>query len=91
MRSRYTAFALELGDYLLASWHPTTRPESIGFEPGIRWRRLDVLRTEAGGPFDREGAVEFEAHYRLEGARGVQHEVGAFLRERGRWYYLGAR
>ena len=34
MRSRYTAFVLERADYLLATWHPTTRPASIDFEPG---------------------------------------------------------
>ena len=34
MRSRYTAFVRERADYLLATWHASTRPASIDFEPG---------------------------------------------------------
>ena len=29
MRSRFTAFAVGLPDYLLATWHPSTRPASL--------------------------------------------------------------
>lgn len=89
MRSRYSAFALGLADYLLDSWHPTTRPDQLEPDASIQWRRLDVLRTEAGGPFDAEGIVEFEARYRSADERGSQREVSAFKREGRRWYYVG--
>lgn len=88
MRSRYSAFALGLADYLLDSWHPSTRPAQLDLDASIQWRRLDVLRTEAGGPFDTEGIVEFEARYRSAEERGAQHEVSAFTREGRRWYYV---
>ena len=29
MRSRYAAYVLKLEDYLLATWHPRTRPPSL--------------------------------------------------------------
>lgn len=94
MRSRYSAFALGLPKYLLETWRPSTRPEGLDLDLSIQWRRLDVIRTEAGGPFDAEGIVEFEARYRQEDAqgetqRGMQRETSRFCRESGRWYYLG--
>ncbi|QUY61980.1 Unknown protein [Gulosibacter molinativorax] len=93
MRSRYSAFALGLPDYLLETWHRTTRPPHIELDPVVQWRRLDVVRVDAGGPFDTDGVVEFEACYRGIAAsgdieRGVQHEVSRFVRESGRWYYV---
>lgn len=88
IRSRYSAFAVGDADYLLATWHASTRPSDLEFEAGMRWRRLDVLATSAGGPFDREGVVEFEARWSQDGDRGVLHEVSEFVREGGRWFYL---
>ena len=87
MRSRYTAFALEDVDWLLASWHASTRPRSLELDPGIRWLRLDVLATTGGGPFDREGTVAFEAHWVAEGARGSMRELSTFRRDSG-WQYV---
>lgn len=88
MRSRYSAFAVGDADYLLATWHASTRPSDVELEAGMRWRRLDVLATSAGGPFDRTGVVEFDARWSQDGERGVLHEVSEFVREGGRWYYL---
>lgn len=90
MRSRYSAYAIGLADYLVDSWHPRTRPAELELDEGIRWYRLDILARTGGGMLDREGTVEFEAHYRLDGAAGVQHEVSRFLKEDGRWFYLDA-
>ena len=57
----------------------------------LEWRRLDVLRTEAGGPFDAAGVVEFVAYHRSRTDRtdrGRLHEVSRFVREGDRWYYV---
>ncbi|WNB85131.1 YchJ family metal-binding protein [Cellulomonas sp. ATA003] len=89
MRSRYSAFAVGDADYLLRTWHPTTRPADLDLDPAVRWTRLDVLDVRAGGPFDTTGTVEFRAHHRVDGARGSQHEVSRFVREDGRWLYVG--
>jgi SEC-C motif-containing protein len=90
MRSRYSAFAVGDAAYLRNTWHPTTRPASLELDGGQQWRRLDILATRAGGPFDDAGEVEFAAHHRdaTNGERGVLHEVSRFVRERGRWLYL---
>jgi SEC-C motif-containing protein len=90
MRSRYSAFVLLHADYLLKTWHPSTRPSVLDFDPGMEWRRLDILSAERGGPLATEGAVEFKAHFRLDGERGVHHETSRFLRVDRRWYYLDA-
>lgn len=89
MRSRYTAFAVGDVAHLLRSWHPRTRPDALELDAGVEWRRLVVLGVEAGSPFDDHGTVEFDAHYRQAGRRGVQHEESAFVRHEGRWVYEG--
>lgn len=88
MRSRYTAFVLEDAAHLLRTWHPTTRPRTIDFEPELEWRRLLILDRAAGGPFDREGIVEFEAFWRQGAERGSLHERSRFVREDRTWYYV---
>ncbi|GAA2022041.1 YchJ family protein [Agromyces tropicus] len=89
MRSRYTAFVVGAAPYLLATWHPSTRPDRLDLDPSIRWRSLEIVRTERGGPLDREGLVEFAARYAADGERGVQRETSRFLRE-DRWRYVDA-
>lgn len=88
MRSRYTAFVVGDADYLLATWHPSTRPALLELDPAMRWYRLDVIRRERGGPLDRDGIVEFRAFSRRHGERGEQHEASSFVREGRRWYYV---
>ncbi len=88
MRSRYTAFGLQDAGHLLRTWHSTTRPETIDFEPDLEWRRLLVIDRAAGGPFDREGVVAFEAFWRQGAARGSLHERSRFVREDRHWYYV---
>jgi SEC-C motif-containing protein len=93
MRSRYSAFAVGDADYLRRTWHRSSRPADLDpdldLDPGIRWTRLDVIDVRGGGPFDAEGTVEFRAHYRAHSGAGSQHEVSRFVREDGRWVYLG--
>jgi SEC-C motif-containing protein len=92
MRSRFSAFATGNANYLLTTWHPSTRPATLDLDEGTQWRRLVVVRTEAGGPFDDRGVVEFAAHYTNDdGATGVLRETSRFVREGGRWYYVDGR
>jgi SEC-C motif-containing protein len=88
MRSRYSAFVLGLEDYLLATWHPDTRPASLdlGEDSGTRWLGLEVCRHE---PLDADHArVDFVARWRFEGRGHRLHEISNFVREEGVWYYL---
>ena len=88
MRARYSAFAVGLEDYLMASWHPDTRPSEVELEPTMRWTGLEVIATTGGGMLDRKGTVEFVARYR-EGLRdGELHEVSRFDKVDGAWLYV---
>lgn len=89
MRSRYSAFVLDVRDYLLATWHPDTRPALIEPpEPGLQWLGLTVRRAALTGP-DR-GQVAFVARSKLGGRAHRLEEVSDFVREDGRWYYVKA-
>lgn len=90
MRSRYSAFVLLDSAYLMETWHPDTRPLELELDASIEWRRLDIVSTQRGGPLDNQGTVEFKAHFRQGGGRGVHHETSRFLKARGQWYYLDA-
>jgi len=90
MRSRYSAFAVGDARYLLASWHPRTRPVTLELDPEQRWTRLDIVRTQRGGMLDTEGIVEFVAYSRVGGERREQREVSRFVRQDAAWYYLDA-
>nr|WP_157640944.1 YchJ family protein [Longispora albida] len=89
MRSRYSAFAVRDEAYLLRSWHSSTRPRRVEFDPGTEWIRLIVLGTTGGALFDAEGTVEFQARYVEDGQRSVLRENSQFVRENGQWVYLG--
>ena len=82
MRSRYTAYALLNQDYLLDTWHRSSRPPGIKMDPATQWIRLKILSSE----HDR---VEFIATYRINGKAHTLHESSRFINEAGRWFYLG--
>jgi SEC-C motif domain protein len=88
MRSRFAAYAVREADYLLRTWHSSTRPERLEFDPDLRWMRLEVLGKTGGGPFHTDGTVEFDAHYRMAGSPDVMHENSTFVREDGKWFYV---
>lgn len=88
MRSRYSAYALGLQDYLMATWHPDSRPVTLGLDdtPGLRWLGLDVKRHVDQGD---TAMVEFVARYKVGGAPAVRlHEVSRFERLDGHWMYV---
>lgn len=84
MRSRYSAYALQLNDYLLATWHPSSAPGELDLAP-LKWLGLEVRQTECAGDV---GVVEFVARYRSDGHGHRLHEISRFTREDGRWYYI---
>jgi len=88
MRTRYTAYTLLNEDYLLATWHTSTRPTALDLATDVatKWIGLDVKRHEQQ---DSEHAiVEFVARYKVNGRAHRLHEVSRFVREDGRWFYV---
>ena len=86
MRSRYSAFVREQADYLLATWHGSTRPATLDFEAGAKWLGLEVREHKVTGIDTAE--VAFVARYRLAGQAVRLHERSRFVREGGRWFYV---
>ena len=91
MRSRYTAFVREDAAYLLATWHPSTRPAQLALEPGTHWLGLAVRAHRLLD--DTRAEVEFVARSRTGGGPATRlHERSRFVREntRGawRWFYV---
>jgi SEC-C motif domain protein len=81
MRSRFSAFVLGLTPYLLASWHPSTRPAALELDTDVTWRRLQIVDVD-------EGVVEFRASFRGPEGAGLLHERSRFRRENGHWFYV---
>ena len=87
MRSRYCAYVLCNEPYLLATWHPSTRPDSIPLDQAQKWLGLTVLDAKATGELSAE--VEFIARSRVSNAAALRlHERSRFVREDGRWLYV---
>ncbi|MCX2978874.1 YchJ family protein [Candidatus Marimicrobium litorale] len=88
MRSRYCAFVACDEPYLLATWHPGTRPSKVSLEGKHRWLGLSVRTAELGGASDLTGTVEFVARFKVDGKGHRLHEISQFEKIDGRWYYL---
>ena len=90
MRSRYSAYVLRLSDYVLCTWHASTRPQDLDLseDSATKWLGLTVLRA-LDGDLPNEAWVEFVAKYKV-GGQGAQrlHETSRFVHETGRWFYV---
>jgi SEC-C motif-containing protein len=85
MRSRYSAFSLRNAAYLLATWHPSTRPATLEFEAERDWYMLKIVAAEQAG----DGAsVAFVARSRMGGRTHAVQETSRFVREDRRWFYV---
>jgi len=91
MRSRYSAFVLRNGDYLLSTLAEENRSgfdaESIAHDT-TRWTGLDIIECVAGGILDQTGIVEFVAHFDENGNHHQLHERSNFERRDGKWFYV---
>jgi SEC-C motif domain protein len=91
MRSRYSAYALRLHDYLLQTWHGSTAPGELDMMP-VKWLGLDVKATEQNS---EAGVVEFVARFRDSSGRAQRlHEISRFVWESAapsapaQWWYV---
>lgn len=89
MRSRYSAYALKLPEYILQTWHTDTRPATLTQDElgGIKWLKLQVLshqQTDAETAF-----VKFIATFQTGRQRKEQlSEHSRFKKVDERWLYL---
>ncbi|AWG22399.1 preprotein translocase subunit SecA [Flavobacterium faecale] len=87
MRSRYTAFAIQNADYLVATTHISTRKhhnkeDILDWSKANQWIKLSVLEAV-------DNKVRFKAYYKDEnGIDHVHHEYSTFKQEGEQWYYV---
>jgi len=92
MRSRYSAFVLQLWDYLLVTHHRDHRQgldtETLAAGPHPQWLALQIKSSAMD--CDR-GRVHFVAWYKDGGKVDAIEEISDFVREQGQWYYTSGQ
>ncbi len=95
VRARYSAHVVGDEAFLLRTWDASARPPAIGFDPAVRWTRLQILDSTGGNLLDDEGSVDFLATYERTEDDGTvtahsHEEHSRFIRNDKRWAYLTA-
>ncbi|MFT5251401.1 MAG: SEC-C motif-containing protein [Flavobacteriales bacterium] len=87
MRSRYSAFATQSAEYLVATTHIAQRSidlkeEVLQWSTSNQWQKLEVIKAT-------KTTVEFKACF-LDRNKTPQlhHELSTFIQEQGLWYYV---
>lgn len=90
MRSRYSAYALKLAEYILQTWHPDTRPTSLSMQDlsGIKWLKLEVISYQRLD--DTHAEVVFTATFqsgKQKKSQLTEHSQFELINEH--WLYVG--
>lgn len=91
MRSRYSAFALQRPDYIIATMKP---PASTQFnwhdanEKKIEWVGLEIINSKTNG---HRAWVEFIASYIADHKKYLLHEKSEFHLLEQQWYYVNGQ
>ncbi len=91
MRSRYSAYALGLSDYLVATWAAETCPPDLDAHtpPQPKWLELTVHEASQEGDQDGcWGRVRFTARGKDNGRAFRMGETSRFQRRDSRWFYV---
>jgi SEC-C motif-containing protein len=93
MRSRYSAYALGLVDYLVLSTLPAQQDgldhDAIrAWSLGSSWLGLDVEQAELIEGEPQHAYVTFTAHWRDTTGEHSHRERSAFVRNKGSWYFI---
>ncbi|WP_354624382.1 YchJ family protein [Psychromonas sp. MME2] len=87
MRSRYSAFVLQLGQYLFTTYHADYRgsltPKQLA-EKTVEWKNLQIIATET---LTNRGFVEFKAWFIDNGLLSCHHERSNFVKDHEQWLY----
>lgn len=87
MRSRFSAFAIPNGEYLMKTTLPTKRKfhnkkDLQEWGEINEWTKLEILKSTLN-------QVEFKAYYNDEnGKPQIHHEFSLFQKENDRWHYV---
>jgi SEC-C motif domain protein len=96
MRSRYSAYALGLVEYVIQTTHPDNplfkkeesaiKKEIMNFCQHTEFKGLDILHFIDG---KKKAYVTFVAHLQQLGKEAAFQEKSVFLKVNDRWLYLG--
>lgn len=86
MRSRYSAYVLKNENYLLKTWHHSTRPALLELEKDkAQWKKLAVI-------FSSDQEVHFAAFFSTHESDSEKffslYEESKFIKENDCWFYL---
>ncbi|KID58575.1 preprotein translocase subunit SecA [Pseudoalteromonas luteoviolacea] len=90
MRSRFSAYCTQEGQYILDTYASQTRSEHtvkdiLAFAKQVSFVKLDVITTDEDAQYQY---VEFKAYY-IEGTQlSTLHERSRFIKEGNQWLYL---
>ena len=92
MRSRFSAYVLDIPQYIYRTWDEDKRPtlESLRDGNNENFISLKVLSTTDGNLTDQNGTVEFIATFKAGNEIFEHHENSAFRRIKKRWVYVDA-
>jgi SEC-C motif-containing protein len=96
MRSRYAAYALGDIDYIVQTHDPDRvgeidRASTEAWSKNAQWQGLEILSTEAGGPDDQQGVVEFCARYKIKNVTINHRERAEFRKHEGGWVFVDGK
>ncbi|MFN7783723.1 MAG: YchJ family protein [Lysobacterales bacterium] len=91
MRARYSAYVRKRTEYLLSTWHASTRPPTLDLSdrPGLRthWLGLQIISHRILDTSRQE--VSFIARVKVGGGPAQRMvERSRFLLDEGVWYYV---
>lgn len=87
MRSRYSAYCVHAGDYLVETTHSSTRKfhnkqDILEWSKSNQWLKLEILNAT-------ETVVEFKAYFLDDRLKAnMHHEKSTFIKEDGSWFYV---
>jgi len=96
MRSRYSAYAIKLVDYLVETTHhdklkSSYRRKLVATMHDIQWTNLEITKFSFGEIDDKVGKVEFESSFIENGKVGVMREHSRFRKIAGKWFYYDGK
>ncbi len=90
MRSRYSAYVLDIPQYIYRTWDKDTRPtlQSLRESNTETFISLEILSSTGGGLNDTKGTVEFIATFKVDNKSFKHHENSSFRQVNNRWVYV---
>lgn len=91
MRSRYSAYALPNGKYLIDTTYPSKRfqhdaQDMQDWGEQNNWYKLEIVAKP------EKNKVEFKAFYmNKDGQSKLHHEISTFKKLDGKWYYFSSK